>query len=283
MSRVRRLASRGRSILRRLRPYRGPRLVFVHMPKCGGTSVLEAVGERIPAHRRVQVDFGAMVRAGLRTVDARLLGTGFRDDLTCARYLLCYHLERGATYVAGHLPVSEAVVAHYDPEVRFVTLLRDPVERWKSAYLFIKRLPDPLGINQPSIDFQGAPADEFARVMESGMGLLMGSVMTSLLAGAYPRDRDHALELAESARRVLDGFSVVGRLDDLDAFEAELARLMGTGLRIARTNVTRGLYRENADAWGELRRFLDRDDVTAAVADLCAPDRRVYDRVATPE
>lgn len=257
--------------------YKGRKVVFAHVPKCGGTSADVALTKRFYPWFRPRVDYDAIRRAGLLIAQRALTDSGIRDDMELVEYLLAYQLYSGLRYVGGHFPVSARLLNEFSPDYAFVTLLRDPVERWKSNYLYNKRLPHADATTRPRRDYPGSIEDEFGEVISSGMGFLMGSLSCAMLAGKYPDSREQARELGAAAQANLGRFAVVGTLDRIDRFEADVSTLVGRRIAIGNDNVTRPLYKgKEQEEYLRLQEFLGREDTHSAIVTETEADRRLY-------
>ena len=256
----------GERTIRRLRVYGGRALrgatghkcLFLHLPKCGGTSVAEALYATVPLWARITVlDAEATRRAAAilhSGVDDPLLG---HEDLErgaetfrLREEIMLTQMAWGSPLIHGHVLWSEAMERHFGQSYRIVTLMRDPVERMISNY----RMARTRGI---------APAD-FGAYLESPLARAHALVFLRYLSGvAHPAEADVpdllALALARLAR-----FDVIGFLDDLPGFAALYERRIGVRPRIGHYNVGQG---------------------SAAVPDaaqmrhiqaLCAPDLQIY-------
>lgn len=272
------LARKCAKTIRNAIKYTGPKVVFIHIPKCGGSSLKNALSRQLDPRRRYSFKYKHAQKAAALTSNKKLLATGITDDFEQLKFLLCYYLNNDHRFLYGHFPVDEEIIEHYRHEYHFVTLMRDPVERWKSNYLLNNGFPDPDSRMMPSRNFTGTLEDEFTALVDSGMGLLMGSLTTSFLAGRYPHDDADALALAETTTINLSRFSEVGTLNDLETCTANLSRLTGKNLSIRTDNKTQLLYTgKRSDEYLRGREFLNREDVTRKIAELGKADLLLYE------
>ncbi len=245
-------------------PAGGRRVVFIHIPKCAGTSVGQAMARTVHPFSRHSLDYRAAFKAAQ---GPEILQTGLRDNLGHLQYLLGYQLARGFRFVGGHYPVGLEVLSRYAAQCHFVTVLRDPIARWKSDFAF-----QHIGSTQVEADFQA--------VIASGMGLVMGSMMSALLAGRYPTGPQDAMAISAEATQNLARFSVVGRVEDLAQFRADFREKVGVNLRIAHKNRTQSRYA--GARYDAVQAFLCQPRIEAQITALCAADTALVQAASAP-
>ena len=233
----------------------GRGLVFIHVPKCGGTSVERALRRRFRLGRRAIApeETFAAARAMLGAADDE---TGRHQALMRAselrRDMLHVYLSEGASLVTGHAPLGPRTLDAFGPTHDFVTVMRSPAERMRSH----------LAFNQTPQAGHGRSALTVTRFLETPRAKVLGALYVKYLSG-LPMTADlGAPEAVDAARRTVDRLALVGFTDAMDAFADRLAGLTGARLRIGHEN-------QGASAplpSGALER----------IEDLCAPDRAVY-------
>lgn len=203
----------------------GPRMVFHHVPKCGGTSVAQAL------RLRYAFSFAGFPSMPLyRTVEALHPGI---DPLRRARLVdqlqeqfLLYYLFNDVRCVSGHVPFSNLAYERFTPSYKFVTTLREPVSLMISHYFFQSERPADLWSSTMDIDayLETAEAREFGAVY-------------SYFFNGLPRDADaHSSAAVEQAKSNLRRFDVVGLVDDMAGFQNRLRERVGVRLRIGYAN-----------------------------------------------
>ncbi|MBI3154353.1 MAG: sulfotransferase family 2 domain-containing protein [Burkholderiales bacterium] len=229
------------------------RLFFLHLPKCGGTS-LDAALRRIyksSGHSVVHLDAPASKFA------AELLQEtmhGFRTRL------LLYHMAvQRNRYISGHFVYSDIAWKVFSAEWHFMTILRDPVARWYSHYFFNRDKPgqDHFRISEPLEVY-----------IESPQARSLGSSYVSALMSADDSDSDDAIDRAVDN---LQRFPVVGLLEHMNVLTADCERLLGITLPIEHHN-------KNPRTAEEQQREIT-PQIDARVRELCEPNRRIYDAV----
>lgn len=99
---------------------RGPLIVFTHIPKTAGTTFLQILRDNVPA-------------GGVGTVGNVFKGSGGSDPKPIERLRNAGALRTRHMYVlSGHLPFGAS--QHLPLETRYLTFLRDPVDRSLSQY-----------------------------------------------------------------------------------------------------------------------------------------------------
>lgn len=231
------------------------RVAFIHVQKCAGSSVGQALREvyqrRTPGGVRV-LDVKASFAA------ARVLGrpvAEFRSEL------LLYYLAQPTTrLITGHFPFVATAAQGPGEDFAFVTILRNPVRRWISAFLFSAAKPaGKHGRIEPDID--AFLATDRARAM--------GHTMIDYFGERQP---DEGWETAlPRALENISLFRAVGTLEELPAFREKIQSLVGRRVVIRRRNRT--------VAPDHLVASASRPEVLEKVRELCQPDLEFYSRV----
>lgn len=234
------------------------RVFFLHLPKCGGEAIHEAIRNSfgpvaaIGGRGMVRINPAASARAAALFDDPV-------DDYR--RRLMVYNMENPATrYLAGHLALNEPVMRSFGSGWEAVTVFREPVSRFFSAYFYNRY----KGSEHARID------TELAAFVESERAARLGSDYVWRLASEHDDDPGSEAAVAEAVRR-LERFAVVGALERLDAFVDAFEARLGPRLRLGRRNqgpVSED--RRNAQITADIRRQVET---------LCEPNRRVYEAV----
>lgn len=199
---------------------RPKRILFDHLPKCGGSTLVAYLDDHYPQRKIFRIK-GDDVRASVAEFQRRP-----------KKKRLLYELIRGHR--------ADKLIKLVHPDIIKITMLRDPIERIISHYYYVKR--------QPSHYLH-------SKMKEGNWGLrdyvLMGSESSEELMNWYVchfsgmTNDEVARNQGDAVRKALDSvtrkYDVVGFLDDFPSFIEQLRRR--AGLRHVyndiRVNVTR--------------------------------------------
>lgn len=190
----------------------GKKIAFIHVPKCGGTSLSHCL--------RLKYTFSHF-KLDEHAVYQTLGEFESRDWMNFKQKMLIYQLEKGTALVQAHAPINQQILRKYSDRYHFITLLRNPVERAISQYHFdtrLKRLsPEELKSNH-----------RFS--VESNILLHFFGELE------WQKNEDFEKH-AQIAIKNLNAFTVVGALNNPDQIERDFKRKLNMNISIPRRNV----------------------------------------------
>lgn len=228
----------------------GHRVVFHHVPKCGGTSVQRALRARYllsfrgfpsdPTYRAAETlhpDYDE--RAILMQV------IDFRE------YQLLFYLHQDVRCIGGHVRFSEAAFNEFSDRYMFITILRDPVSLMISSYFFDK-------LHRRQINSRWQTNYDIETYLESPRGNLLSTVYSHFFSG-LSMDKDPAYpESIEKAKKNIRRFTVVGFTDTMELFQKTLQDVLGVRIRIGHINKSAADRREHeAIVTADVRRKIE--------------------------
>lgn len=196
--------------LKRLTGKAPRRVAFLHIPKCGGTSI----------NYHFKSNFGG-ARSGMSVQLDSMTGSA-SDPAELER-------ARKAFYVAGHFGWS-AMASVSEGAVRF-TIVRDPYDRLKSLFQFVRggrRLKHPtfarVALAAAHMDFA-----EFCLTDQAEVRALVDNAMARTLASNYfPFEATDPAKTIQAAKANLDTLDFIVDIKDLSTALPRLAEATGT-------------------------------------------------------
>lgn len=249
-----------------------PPIVFMHVPKTGGTSLDGVLARLYPPGGESNISFASVTQTW-KTARS-FMPAGTEDALTwfqTINTILCYKIARKAPYLSGHFAVSEELLAQAKGDYRFVTLLRNPVARWKSNYVYSRIREAQDGKRVPPADI-AAELDEY---LDSPIALREGAKYVRYFGGFKTPDRLHEPETAELAKRLLEQFDIVGVLEDLGQFESRLSRLVGKPVQVPHLRKT-DTFQEPGGRTSADYQALFTPEKLDRIRALCQPDYQLF-------
>jgi hypothetical protein len=234
----------------------GERIVFHHVPKCGGTSVGRSLRRAYILSQGTVTPIESEKAFIAAARPDRQAGIGHVSELR--EMMLLYMLYSDVRCVSAHIPFSNPAFENFADRYAFVTLLRDPVDRFISNYYW----------NHVREDAHFRVEDSFEDFLQTDRARAMGSTYVRYFCGEPgqcfgPRHVDSAI-------RNLRRMDYVGFLDEVGRFEAALQILTGRRFKIGRENVGNTGAKRDSILSGPLR-----DKVLAA----CSADRDIWNAV----
>ena len=252
----------------------GRKLFFLHLPKCGGTSIDEAFrscyktvdvrNDRfLPRHDSMAAAKAANILYGMNYRE------GDTNDITFLEFgvaNLAYLMsQKKNKYISGHICFDERVCGQYDEEYDFITMLRDPVKRWVSFYLYVRYRNSDRFVTDLPIE----------KYIKTEIGRSQGHQYVKYLGGIRNDNNYRVQEAINNAKENLRKFRIVGCLEDLDRFIARFQREYGRKLEIS--------FRNRSPAPEALQSKNLSKEILTEIADICAPDIEIYNHLRKHE
>jgi len=250
-----------RNLLARLSGKYKPGIIFVHIPKTGGSSISASLRR----HYRLSkfnikseiTSLAAQKRFGIKRTDK-----DFVEFVQQFRLSLIFHeAEKGTRFITGHFWVNDLLPSLKPLGYRIITCLRHPVDRWFSHFLYSRYKEGTYGrIEQDMEEF-----------LEGQQAVSLATTYVRYLGGVR-ENRDYATKSAVNrAIANMDMFDTIGFLEHLDAFREQISKSIGVKLRSE--------HRRRSPADPALgKKIRDSLDFRNAVERLCEPDLEIYEQ-----
>ena len=205
--------------------------IYMHVPKCGGTSVAEGLYATVPLEGKIGILSSQAIRESQSFLHlGRAEPKAFHDEGVhadeMARFreeLVLLHISERRALIHGHFLFTERIGEMVrDRGYGCVSILRDPIARTVSNYRMARR----NGVFEGDLD----------AFLDSDMGRRMALHALRFFSGRATiatEDEDAAMR---TARANMETFDIIGFLDDLDGFAAKFAERFGNRPRFAHYN-----------------------------------------------
>lgn len=240
--------------------YCGNPVVYHHLPKCGGTSVVHALRMRcLPSYALFPTDclYRAIEALHPGCDEEKILEQviEFRE-----KQLLALMFEE-VKCIAGHVRVCQVACDIFINKYAFITTLRDPVSLMISLYFYDKN--HPLARWRTDKDIEA--------YLETPRARQFGAVYSDFYCGLPPDSDMHSRDAIDRAKRNLQGFSVIGTVDNMAAFQRRLRQVLNVGLRIGHLN--------KANVSGQDLQGTVTADVRRKIEKMSVVNQEIYDYV----
>jgi hypothetical protein len=237
---------------------RYPKVFFCHVPKCAGVSLSNAIYDSLYPKLFKATRFANSIDLKSSRISSELLGI----DMMEARenQLITMLNDKYQKFATGHCRTRPEVVEKFSDEWNFVTILRDPVKRFVSEYIYNRYKQSDWLTHEDSID--AYLESERALISSTTYARFFSSY--SSFSSVFSNEKD----AIQSAVNNLKQYSLVGTLEELTAWKQDFERNFNVQLKIHNKNST-----PNDE---ESKKIYANEKVIERIQDLVSVDYAIY-------
>ncbi|MCQ8879465.1 sulfotransferase family 2 domain-containing protein [Pseudoalteromonas shioyasakiensis] len=256
-------------------------LAFVHIPKSGGISIDLAMRKQFAIAGQPKLKRTNTIAMSLATFPQSISNlddvSSFSDHhATQLPGIFAYHLAQNWSYISGHLTTNTQLLNQFAERYHFITVLREPVSRFKSNYIFNK-LTNTLPIMAPNNLNSDNLTDEVDKILAHRRGWQMANVTSMCITGRFAKDQHDAQLMQQEFSQNLSRYNVVGFLDDLPSFTSQIKQLTNKQINIGSHNVTASHLEPNQqDVKDTLQSYLNEPHIKKQIEHLCRFESENY-------
>jgi len=260
MSFIRRLVSKGKKIItaEAAPSSNSLRVYFCHVPKCGGSSAAAALRNTV---MKGASKGSFLIPAREREKVSEILSV---SPARASEVYLSFHLaDCHNIFGSGHGHCRPCVVKAFKEEWAFVTVLRNPIDRWISHYIYSTYKMHDWGRDNK------LPIEEFLQSPRAlGFGRKYLEYFSDYSEAPDSADLSHYMT---QAIETLSCFRVVGALEMMPAWKDAVQAKLGMQIYLPFFNIS--------PCPEEQKRIRSNRKLMGEIAELCQHDIKIYEQV----
>lgn len=236
-----------------------PKIAFIHIPKCGGVSVSDAILSSCYPSWLKYSKATASIQLEETSHASKLLNL---DMMKMREYELALHLaKQKSLFFTGHVYSASDMVTEFSDDWKFLTILRNPVDRFISEFTYNTYKKESWMKNELSI----------SDYLDSDIAKTSACTFARYLTGQTSEQISNKSvdEVTEAAIKNLSNYYLVGRLDKLDEWRNTLSEKLGKNINIDKKNASPKITTSQEISQDSM--------LTTKIQELCKYDIAIYE------
>lgn len=232
--------------------------LFLHLPKCGGTSLSEALYATVPMQKQIGVIDAVSSRRAASLITHNkdcLIQThedmeGAEATFDLREKIMIAYMCAGKRLIHGHVLFSEQAYEIFKDDYKIVTVMRDPIKRALSNFR--------MNVTNGNIE------NDAESWLNGIQGRNHASVYVRYFSGEATITDKNKSKLLKKAHENLKKIALIGFLDEMDIFLDRFKERFDSRPKIHHYNTAKG------------EEITLSKDQMKRLEELCAPDIELY-------